>query len=59
MGLLDKLKRNKQLDDDELDDIDLDLLDLDEDGDGAPSGSSGGGIMGRARGLLKRGRGSF
>lgn len=60
MGLFDKLKRNRNQDDedpDELDDLDDIDLDLDDDGEGSPSASSGGGMFGRAMGLLRRGKG--
>ncbi|MCH8800975.1 MAG: hypothetical protein IH963_08710 [Chloroflexi bacterium] len=55
MGLLDKLKRNRKQADEDLDDLDLDL-DLDEDDGDTPTASSGGGVLGRAMGLLQRGK---
>ncbi|MCH7737497.1 MAG: hypothetical protein IH872_08875 [Chloroflexi bacterium] len=54
MGLLDKLKRIRNQADEDLDDLDGLDLDLDDDGDDTPPAPSGGGVMGRAMGFLKR-----
>jgi len=57
MGIFDKFKKKIDQDDDDLDELDSDAGEDDEDDEDdedAPSGSFGGGAMGRAMGLLTK-----
>ena len=53
MGFIDKIKKKINQSDDDLDELDSDS-DLGEDGEDAPSASSGGGAVGLALGLLNK-----
>ena len=53
MGFLDKIKKKINQGDDDLDELDTDS-EFGEEGGDEPSGSSGGGALGRAAGLLNR-----